>query len=131
MLIWVKWSGLALFCALWGFVGTLAGVWVMADQVRGERGPAGPQGSPGAQGEVGPPPDMSEVTDEVETFMSMIEGSTANLNRRLEALEHESVSLTTFGCTAADPSVVTDVGLVPGIGYDPFLSVRRTNVCVR
>jgi hypothetical protein len=135
----LKWSALALFCTLWGFMGALGGVWLMADQLRGERGPtglAGPAGPTGVAGPVGPAPDMSELTDAVGQFMTMVEGTTANLNRRIEDLERESAfpestSLTTFGCSATDPSVVTDVTLTPGIGYDPFLSVRRASICVR
>lgn len=50
---WVRWCVLAVFCALWGFVGTLAGVWVLADHVRGGQGAPGTHGAAGAPGRPG------------------------------------------------------------------------------
>lgn len=56
----LKATALAAFCLVWGFVGSLGAVWVMGDELEGDRGPRGLEGERGFAGEQGPPGEPAE-----------------------------------------------------------------------
>lgn len=52
---WIKIAGLAAFCTVFGFVGSLGAVAVMGDELQGDQGPRGFTGPEGDEGPTGPP----------------------------------------------------------------------------
>lgn len=81
-----RWVTLALFCAACGFGGSVGGLALMRDDLRGERGergeagtsgPTGMQGPPGPTGPAGPPADLVGLTFDLD-----------RLDKRLNALEN-------------------------------------------
>lgn len=51
---WLKAAGLAAFCVVWGFVGSLGAIWLTGDELEGDRGPRGYVGQEGPEGPSGP-----------------------------------------------------------------------------
>ena len=85
----MRWVALAAFCAVFGFVGSVVGVRLMADDLRGEQGPpgvaglVGPQGDQGIQGEAGTPGDVSSL----ESRIALVRTSLNKLTPRVKDLE--------------------------------------------
>lgn len=143
---WIRWSGLALFCAVWGFVGTIGGVWVMADQLAGDRGATGSAGVQGPSGPPGPRGADADLSD-ISRQIAAIEAGTGNrlddVERRLSLLESprpfdDLPYQVGFGfeCivldadAALDPEVVTGVDVRPSISGQPFLDVHKERICI-
>jgi len=112
-----RWAALAAFCAAFGFGGSVGGVALMQDNLRGEdgsTGPTGSQGPPGPAGPVGPAANTTGLVFDV-----------GQLQRRLEDLENSG-----RGCTLV-AQLVTDVSTFPTVS-GPTLNVSKTPflVCV-
>ena len=85
----MRWVALAAFCAVFGFVGSVVGIRLMADDLRGEQGPpgvpglVGPEGEQGIQGEAGTPGDVSSL----ESRIALVRTSVNKLTPRVKDLE--------------------------------------------
>lgn len=102
-----------MFCALFGFVGTIGGLWVMADQLQGDPGPPGPVGEIGDQG---PPGDVerSPVIAELKAFDASTFDVIREFADRMEVVENQDYTVTSFGClTFGGTRVVTAVRVSP------------------
>lgn len=117
----MHWAALGVICAILGFAGSLGGVWVMHDQLRGEPGPPGPSGAAGERGPQGPagpqgPPGRAAPVDLTLDFrVRDLEGRVAELEDAVAGLERCDFS----------SQVVTDVQLIDSVFGTPKLSVRR------
>jgi hypothetical protein len=116
---WKRWAAAALFCATFGFAGGLAGIWLMADHIRGE------QGAQGARGETGPPGPPGPEGPAADT--ARLQSNVADLDSRLGDLEDRvpfgSGPLDEFCIRGSETQVVTDVQVIGA--FDPTLDVRR------
>jgi len=85
----LRWVALAAFCAVFGFAGSVVGVKLMADDLRGEQGPAGVPGLVGPQGEQGLQGDRGEAADisSLESRIVLVRASLNKLMPRVKDLE--------------------------------------------
>jgi hypothetical protein len=132
-------TGLAAFCLIFGFLGSLGGLWVMNGHLRGPQGqpgasgvagPAGPPGARGSAGKVSLPANVANLNN----VLTNLETEQRELSDRVQALETPGATRTgpgTSGVAAGDcmpTQVVTDVEQ----GYstaEPFI-VRKLTVCL-
>jgi hypothetical protein len=88
---WQRWIGLAVFCAAFGLIGAMAGLWVMNDQLRGPQGATGPSGGPGPQGPAGPPGDSAIKTGtwgtDLETVLNNFARELRDLSDHIDAVD--------------------------------------------
>lgn len=118
---WLRIAGLAAFCLLWGFLGSVGAIALTADSLRGEQGPAGEPGHPGSVGPVGPagragprgPSGATEVQPELAALDSRL--------RQLELVSGQTCLRTV--------DVLTDLRVTPGIGTEPILWKDMARVC--
>lgn len=129
---WLKWLGIASFCAVWGFVGSVAAVWVMADVLRGEPGPVGAQGTPGpigAPGPAGPQGEAGRNANDATLFALKSQGG--SLERRLDDVEGALGRLQSQQRLESLPEPCRNVHVVTGV--DVFygnLRVDETLLCI-
>ena len=111
-------AALAMFCAAFGFGGSVGGMVLMQDDQTDAPGPAGPTGSPGPPGQAGPAGPAAET--------SGLEFDLTQLVSRVDDLE--SAETSGQGC-AMMTRLVTDVST---LGLDPTVRVSKTPffVCV-
>src|ERR1700712_2817568 len=76
---WVRWSAIAIFCALWGLLGGLGALAVAQGSFRGAAGLQGPSGASGSQGPRGPQGSTNEPA--VPHEADIINGLVAQVER--------------------------------------------------
>lgn len=113
-----RWSALALFCLVFGFVGSVGGMTLMQDDLRGEAGVEGPPGPNGAQGPAGETGPAGASADS-----RRLEADLVHLELRIRDLENwveDDCAMVT--------RLVTDVSTLGVV--NPILSVSKTPVLV-
>ena len=122
---WVRLTGLAAFCCLWGFLGSVAGIYAFGHQTKGDPGPPGPRGEVGAQGPAGP---RGPALHTVSTGHGHdVDAQLRTLLRRIAALEISGPGHS-GGCERLPVQVVTDVRL-DTFGTPPRLATRTVTMC--
>jgi hypothetical protein len=129
----LRWVALAVFCAAFGFAGSVGGMSLMADSLRGAQGPQGEQGiegpqgtpgTPGARGPAGPRGDVSSVESQVALLRSTVNRLTprvADLEERADAPPSSTL------CQRGVPtSVVTDAQLTRAGNNLALSTTKRT-----
>ncbi|MGY2702210.1 hypothetical protein [Nocardioides sp. HB32] len=111
----VRWAALAMFCAVFGLLGSVAGAALMHGET-GKTGPAGPVGPAGPTGPAGQASDTSGLRSDLD-----------QLGRRVTVLEVARTSADDDRCAMVSP-LVTDVT----VGFSGDLDVTKTPffVCV-
>ena len=123
--------GLAVFCAFFGLAGAVGGIWLMADDLRGQEGPPGQPGMTGPAGEAGvegPPGPASDVS-QIESEVALLRTSVRKLTPRVDDLEGDVTALQTpSGCQPGTPTeVVTDAELTRA-GDNVSLSTSKASI---
>jgi hypothetical protein len=104
---------------LFGFLGALGTVTVMAEEIKGEQGPSGLQGPPGEEGAPGQDGAPGKDGDRGPRGQRGPSGKDARLP------DLPSSDLGTSGCAGSAVSVVTDVRVV-----DQRIQLDRRSVCI-
>jgi hypothetical protein len=127
----LRWVALAAFCAAFGFAGSVGGMSLMADSLRGAQGPPGepglegPTGAPGAPGKrgpAGPPGDLSAVESDVALLKSSLTRLTprvADLEEQVEAPPSSTV------CQRGVPTTVVTEAQLTRAGKNLALSTTK------
>ena len=122
---WVRLTGLAVFCCLWGFIGSIAGIYALGHQTKGDPGPPGPRGEAGAQGPAGPRGPIMHTSS--TKFGRDVDAQLRALHRRVAALESSGPD-GDGGCNRYPVQVVTDVRLNT-FGSPPRIDTRTVTMC--
>ena len=126
----MRWVALAAFCAVFGFVGSVVGVRLMADDLRGEQGPpgvsglVGPQGDQGIQGEAGTPGDVSSL----ESRIALVRTSLNKLTPRVKDLEAKVATPPPAGCEPGTPTEVVTNAQLTKAGKNVSLSTSKASI---
>lgn len=110
-----RWAGLAGFCIVLGFVGSLGGLWVMHGHLHGERGPAGEPGVAGPVGPKGPRGSAGKVAipsnvAHLDNVLRNLETGQNDLSDKIAALEDATgLQPATVDQSCVPTKVVTDV----------------------
>jgi hypothetical protein len=127
----MRWVGLAVFCAVFGFVGSVGGIKLMADELRGEQGPAGlpgiigPPGEQGPVGATGPAGDISSL----ESRVALVRTSLNKLTPRVNALETKvDTPPPAAGCEAGTPVEVVTSATLTKAGRNLSLSTSKASI---
>jgi len=126
----MRWVALAAFCAVFGFAGSVVGVRLMADDLRGEQGPpgvaglVGPQGDQGIQGEAGTPGDISSL----ESRIALVRTSLNKLTPRVKDLEEEVATPPPAECEPGTPTEVVTSAQLTKAGRNISLSTSKASI---
>ena len=125
----MRWVALAAFCAVFGFVGSVVGIRLMADDLRGEQGPpgvpglVGPEGEQGIQGEAGTPGDISSL----ESRIALVRTSVNKLTPRVKDLEAK-VATPSTACEPGTPTEVVTSAQLTKAGKNVSLSTSKASI---
>ena len=91
---------LAVFCAFFGLSGAVGGIWLMADDLRGQEGPPGQPGMSGPAGEAGVegPPGPASAPNNREGLMTPNHSGGSLTAARPLATSSDSSAVAVPGC---------------------------------
>ena len=123
----VRLIGLAAFCLVFGFIGSLGGLWVLNGHLRGARGPAGPAGVAGPVGPTGARgPAFQSTVPHLANVIMNLENEDRLLSSKLSTLE-QAGTVPAAQTSCVPTPVVADVQ--PWVGAQQF-RVMKTTVCL-
>jgi hypothetical protein len=115
------------FCAAFGFAGSVGGMSLMADSLRGAQGPQGepglegPAGTPGTPGERGPAGPRGDVSA-VESQVALLRSTLNRLTPRVADLEEQA--------DAPLPSTLCQRGVATSVVTDAQLTRAGNNLAL-